>query len=106
MALIEAAALSYYTVLSLSPLLAVAIVVAGFAFGPEAARGHIARQLQSVFGLQASEAIQSIVANAQQPGAGYARECGSRIVPARGAVPLADQANASKGIALHRAEHH
>jgi len=59
-----AASLSYYTVLSLSPLLAVAIAVAGLIFGEEAARGQIASELQSVFGLQAGEAIQAIVANA------------------------------------------
>lgn len=59
-----AASLSYYTVLSLSPLLAVAITIAGLVFGDEAARGQIAGELQSVFGQQAGEAIQAIVANA------------------------------------------
>src|SRR4051795_10827832 len=65
-----AASLSYYTVLSLSPLLAVAIAIAGLVFGPEAARGQIAAQLQTIFGVQASEAVQSLVAHAPLPGSG------------------------------------
>jgi membrane protein len=65
-----AASLSYYTVLSLSPLLAVAIAIAGLVVGEEAARGQIAGELQSVFGLQAGEAIQTIVANAHRSGSG------------------------------------
>ena len=65
-----AASLSYYTVLSLSPLVAVAIAIAGFAFGREAAEGQIAQQLQSVLGAQASEAIQTIVSHAHRTGTG------------------------------------
>jgi membrane protein len=63
-----AAALSYYTLLSLSPLLALALVVAGSVFGIDAARGQIARELHSVFGPQASDAIQALVANVHRPG--------------------------------------
>ncbi len=65
-----AASLSYYTILSLSPLLALAVTLAGFVFGEEAARGQIARQLQTVFGRQAGEAIETIIANAHRPSAG------------------------------------
>jgi len=57
-------------VLSLSPLLAVAIAIAGLVFGPEAARGQIAAQMQTIFGVQASEAVQALVAHAQRPGTG------------------------------------
>ncbi len=65
-----AASLAYYTLLSLSPLLVLAVSVAGLVFGEEAARGQIAHQLQQVFGAEAGEAIQSMVANAKQPGSG------------------------------------
>ncbi len=65
-----AASLSYYTILSLSPLVALAVTLAGFVFGEEAARGQIAKQLQTVFGRQAAEAIETIIANAHRPGAG------------------------------------
>jgi membrane protein len=65
-----AAALAYYTVLSLSPLLIVAIAVAGLVFGDEAARGQIAGQLGQVFGAEASDAIQAMVAHARRPSSG------------------------------------
>ena len=65
-----AAALSYYTLLSLSPLLVFAVAVAGLVFGEEAARGQIAAQLQQVFGPEAGDAIQTIMVHAKQPGSG------------------------------------
>jgi len=65
-----AASLAYYTLLSLSPLLVLAVAVAGVVFGEEAARGQIAQQLQQVFGPEAGEAIQAMLAHAQQPGSG------------------------------------
>jgi membrane protein len=65
-----AASLSYYTLLSLSPLLVLAIAAAGLVFGEEAARGQIAEQLRQVFGPEAGDAIQAMVAHANQPGSG------------------------------------
>ena len=65
-----AASLSYYTLLSLSPLLVLAIAVAGLVFGDEAARGQIAQQLQAVFGPEAGEAIQTMIAHAKKPESG------------------------------------
>ena len=65
-----AASLSYYTLLSLSPLLVLSVAAAGLVFGEEAARGQIAAQLQQVFGQEAGEAIQTMVAHAKQPGSG------------------------------------
>jgi membrane protein len=65
-----AAALAFYTLLSLAPLLILAVSVAGLAFGEEAARGEIAGQLQAVFGSAAADAIQGILANAKTPSSG------------------------------------
>jgi membrane protein len=65
-----AASLSYYTLLSLSPLLVLAVAAAGLLFGEEAARGQIAHQLQQVFGPEAGDAIQAMLAHAKQPGSG------------------------------------
>ncbi|MFO0890368.1 MAG: YihY/virulence factor BrkB family protein [Isosphaeraceae bacterium] len=61
------AALAFYTLLSLGPLLLLAIAVAGFAFGEEAARGQIMDQIQDLVGRQGAEAIQNMIASAQQP---------------------------------------
>src|SRR5882724_286315 len=42
------AALAYYTIFSLAPLLVIAIAIAGFVFGREAAQGEIAGQIQGL----------------------------------------------------------
>jgi len=60
------AALAYYTVLSIAPLLIVVVAVAGMAYGESAARGQIAWQLQSWLGYQVAEAIQGILGAAQE----------------------------------------
>ena len=58
------AALAYYTVFSLAPLLVIAISVAGFFFGAEAARGEIVEQLRGLVGDQGGQAIQTMIDNA------------------------------------------
>jgi membrane protein len=65
-----AASLAYYTLLSLSPLLVLAVSAAGLIFGEEAARGQITEQLQSLFGAEAGDAIQAMLANSKHPGSG------------------------------------
>jgi membrane protein len=62
-----AAALAYYSLLSLAPLLVISIAIAGFVFGHDAARGRVAGELGAVVGAQAAEGIESVVANAQSP---------------------------------------
>jgi membrane protein len=65
-----AASLAYYTLLSLSPLLVVAVAVSGLVFGQDAARGQIAGQLSQFFGPQASDAIEAMIAHARTPSSG------------------------------------
>ena len=65
-----AAALAYYTVFSLAPLLLIAIAIAGFFFGEEAARGEIIGQIQGLVGKEGAQAIQAMIQNANQPGSG------------------------------------
>ncbi|MES1172165.1 MAG: YihY/virulence factor BrkB family protein [Bacteroidota bacterium] len=64
------AALSYYTAFSLAPVLIVVISVAGLAFGQDAAQGRIVEQLQGVFGREAAEVIQTMLAKANEPRSG------------------------------------
>ena len=64
------AALAYYTLLSLAPLLIVVVSVTGLVFGQQGAREHLAAQLEGLAGATASRAIQDILANAQSPRAG------------------------------------
>src|SRR5262245_50398116 len=66
-----AASLSYYTLFSLAPLLVIAIAIAGFAFGREAAEQQIVGTLQNMIGQQSAEAVQGMIQNASsQPKAG------------------------------------
>lgn len=58
-----AAALAYYTVFSLAPLLVISVAIAGLVFGREAAQGQIESQIQSLVGQQSAEAIQGMIAN-------------------------------------------
>jgi membrane protein len=64
------AALSYYTIFSLAPMLLVVIGVAGIFWGPEAVRGQLVGQLSGLVGQQGGEAIQTMVANAGKHGNG------------------------------------
>lgn len=65
-----AAALAYYTVFSLSPLLIITIAIAGAVFGEEAVRGEIVGQIQGLVGKPGAEFIQAAIENASKPQAG------------------------------------
>lgn len=62
-----AAALAYYALLSLAPLLVISVSIAGWFLGPEAARGQVSGELGSIVGPQAAEGIQAVVASAEEP---------------------------------------
>ncbi len=64
------AAIAYYTLFSLAPMLLVAIAVAGIAFGEEAARGEILRQLSALIGTTGAAAVQDLLASVQRHGQG------------------------------------
>jgi len=57
------AALSYYSVFSLAPLLIIAVGFAGMVFGEDAVRGQLDEQLQLYMGAKAAAAVQEIVKN-------------------------------------------
>ena len=65
-----AAALAYYTVFSVAPLLIIAIAIAGAVFGKSAAEGQLMSQLERLVGYEASGAIEIALKNASQPGTG------------------------------------
>ena len=64
------AALAYYTMFSIAPLLLIVISVAGLFFGERAARGEIIDQLQDLMGVDGARAVQSLLASVNQPRAG------------------------------------
>lgn len=61
------AALSYYTLFSIAPLLLIVISVAGLVFGEDAARGEIFAQLDEFMGSEAAAAIQSLLQSVNKP---------------------------------------
>lgn len=66
-----AGALSYYTLLSLAPLLLMVVAVAGIIFGEEAARGEVLAKLDLAIGTQAAGLAQDLLANAYRRGSGW-----------------------------------
>lgn len=58
------AAISYYTVFSIAPLLLIVIVIAGFVFGQDAVRGSLQVQMSGLLGKDGADAIQGLVASA------------------------------------------
>jgi membrane protein len=66
----QAASLALYTLLSIAPMIVIAIAIAGAVFGDDAARGQISQQVGAVVGAEAGNAIQALVANARAPSEG------------------------------------
>ncbi|MGC1906718.1 MAG: YihY/virulence factor BrkB family protein [Candidatus Acidiferrum sp.] len=64
------AALAFYTLFSLAPVLIVAVSIAGFVFGAKAAQGEIVRQFQGLMGTQGAAAIETIIQNTDRPALG------------------------------------
>ena len=64
------AALAYYTVFSIAPLLLIVIAVAGLVFGQEAARGEIMGQLSGLLGSDSARAVEDLIERVNQPDTG------------------------------------
>jgi membrane protein len=64
------AALAYYTVFSMVPLLVVIIAVVGMVFGQEAAQGYIIAQIEGLVGPQGASAVQEMLEYANRPSSG------------------------------------
>jgi len=64
------AALAFYTLFSLAPLLLIVISVAGLVFGEDAARGAILGQLSGLVGEQSAATIEAVLASLNRPAAG------------------------------------
>jgi len=67
-----AAALAYYTVFSLAPILVISIAVAGLVFGQEAAEGRIVSQISGLVGRESALALEAMIAAARAPSSSIA----------------------------------
>lgn len=64
------AALSYYSVFSMAPLLVIVIAIAGLAFGAEAARGEVFGQLRGLMGDESAKTIELLLDSVSKPSRG------------------------------------
>jgi membrane protein len=96
------AALSFYTMLSMAPLLVISIGIAGLAFGRQAAQGQILWQIQNLVGPAGAKAIQTILQNVSGASSGIAATAAGLVVLLFGAsgvfCELRDSLNAVWGI--------
>lgn len=61
------AALAYYALFSLAPLLVLAIGLAGLVYGEDAARGHLLERIRDFLGEESAGAVQGMLANFRHP---------------------------------------
>jgi membrane protein len=61
------AALAYYALFSLAPLVIIIIAIAAIFFGREAVQGQVQDQLQAFFGQRGAETVQSMIVAARKP---------------------------------------
>jgi membrane protein len=66
----KGAALAFYTLFSMAPILVMVIAVAGFFYGAEAAQGQLLTQLRGLVGKEGAETIQAILAGARDKESG------------------------------------
>jgi membrane protein len=66
------AALAYYTMLSIAPMMVLSIAIAGMVFGRQAAEGRIVYQLQNLIGYEGGVAIQGLLQHTRQLSSGIA----------------------------------
>lgn len=70
-AFVFAAALAFFTLFSVAPVMIIAVTIVGLVLGEEAAAGEIALQLEQAIGPEAAEAVQSAVASSQIDQSGW-----------------------------------
>ena len=82
------AAISYYTVFSLAPLLVIVIAVAGAVFGRDAVQGQIVAQLSGLIGNDGATAVQGLIKSASDPAKGLVASIISFVVLVVGATTV------------------
>jgi membrane protein len=69
-ALTRGAAMAFYAVTSLGPILLIVVAIAGLFFGQDAARNALTDEFQSLMGQQSAEMLQTVIKNAGQKSSG------------------------------------
>src|SRR5438045_3942525 len=80
------AALAYYTVFSIAPLLVIVIAIAALAFGHSTAQQEIMTQARELIGDQGAGALETMLASARKPGQGIIASALSLVALLFGAI--------------------
>jgi membrane protein len=64
------AALAFYTLFAIAPVLVIVVALAGFVFGAEAAQGQIVRQFQGLMGTQGASTVETVIQGIHNSAAG------------------------------------
>ncbi len=90
------AALAYYTLFSMAPILLIAIAVAGLVFGREASQNQIIGVIEDLVGVQSARAIQAIIESAgRRPDSGFFASAVGVIILLLGAGGVVEQLHQS-----------
>ena len=82
------AALAYYTLFSIAPLLIIFIAIAGLVFGQDAARGEIVAQIEGLIGRDGAIAVQGLLKSTSEPAQGFVAILISTIMVIIGATSV------------------
>lgn len=93
-----AAALAYYTIFSLAPLLVILLAIAGAILGPRAAAGQIYDQVRGAVGPEAAQMIETMIESAARPTQGWIASLLGAATLLLGAAGLFGQLQASLNI--------
>ncbi|MCQ9617039.1 YihY/virulence factor BrkB family protein [Paenalcaligenes niemegkensis] len=80
------AAIAFYTVFSIAPLLIIVIAVAGFIWGEDAVRGEVIQQLGGLVGQEGAESVQALIRSADRPAQGITATLVSVVILLVGAT--------------------
>ncbi|HVV72969.1 MAG TPA: YhjD/YihY/BrkB family envelope integrity protein, partial [Verrucomicrobiae bacterium] len=94
------AALAYYAIFSIAPLLVILISVAGLVFGEQGARHQMIQQIQGVVGQRSAGVIDSMMASQTKSGSWIATAIGI-VVLLLGASGIFSQLKASLNLIWH-----
>jgi membrane protein len=84
----KGAALAFYTLYSMMPILILAIAGAGYFFGEQAAQGEIMGQVEGLVGRNGAQAIQALLAGARDPASGLAATMVASVLLLLGATSV------------------
>ena len=94
-ALIQGAALAYYALFAMAPLLVLIIAVAGLVLGRTAAQGRLVEQIQDLMGPEGARMVEGMIEHVSSPASGIAATLGSLATILLGASGVVGQLRTS-----------